>query len=108
LQSTRADLVDLGGNLPSPANGVITHDLYLEGERLLVMGGDASVERDAWPAGSPFRPGQKPYSEVSFEVLDWSGLLIVSPGWPEPTGRVLSAMVPKNRTQSEMIDANRS
>jgi hypothetical protein len=27
-----------------------------KGERLLVMGGDASVERDAWPAGSPFSP----------------------------------------------------
>jgi hypothetical protein len=36
-----------------------THGLYLEGERLLVMGGDASVERDAWPAGSPFRPWPK-------------------------------------------------
>jgi len=58
--------------------------------------------------GKSLSPLAKPYLEVSFKVLDWSGLLIVSPGWPEPTGRVLSVMEPKNRTQSEMIHANRS
>jgi len=48
------------------------------------MTGDASVEGDTWLAGASFSPGQKPCSEVSFEVLDWRGFLIVSPCWPEP------------------------
>jgi hypothetical protein len=59
LQGTRTNLLDLGGDLPSATDRVLTHGLYLERERLLVMAGDTGVEGDSWLVGSSFLPWPK-------------------------------------------------
>ena len=65
-QSTGADLLNLGGDLPAAANSILPHGLDLKRERLLVMTGDARVEGDARPVGGSFSPWPKTLSGSGF------------------------------------------
>lgn len=56
LQSARADLLNLGSNLPTGANSILPHRLELRREPSPGMTGDESVEGDRKLAGAAFFP----------------------------------------------------